>query len=48
MEVQMNREWPRTFRRIDPYHDLSSWLGDRDLYVLNVENGWTLVIVSTC
>lgn len=47
MEVQMNREWTWAFRRIDPDHDLSSWLGDWDLYVFNMENGWTLMVVST-
>lgn len=47
MEVQMYREWTWAFRRIDPDHDLSSWLGDWDLYVFNMENGWTLMVVST-
>lgn len=48
MEVQMNGEWTRSFWRIYPDHDLSSWLRDWDLYVLNTENGRTLIIVSAC
>lgn len=48
MEVQMNREWPWALGRIDPDHDLPSWLSDGDLYVLNMENRRTLIIVSNC
>jgi hypothetical protein len=46
MEVQVNRKWPWPFRGIDPDQNLSSGLRNRDLYVLNMKHGWSLIIVS--